>query len=253
MVMEGSVTCIFTCLSCSVGHSLPWDGMGQAGEVTCGSSAGVCFPCLTTRDVSFSLAASVPESQESQGPGPVSGAQQVAAGMRSVAPPSCCLWHQLRGTGRHCCGPYPAHYPLSAPLSICRPHGAIEESEHGQRSALRVGQAGVGWAVLWPQSSLSAAGMLLQQAPLLVQLCGEESEGRRWRKTCVDRALLASCVCLLWPQLLTTEATAAVCVKYERKCWVFPSMSPKLCQARGLPDKAASSLCPCPAYLQRET
>lgn len=141
---------------------------------------------------------------------------------------------------------------LSAPLSIYLPHGAIEESEHGQCSAsLHVGQAGVGWAVLWPQSSLSAAGMLFQQAPVLVQLCGEENEGRRRPKTGVDRALLASCVCLLWPQLLTTEATAAMCVKYGRKCWVFPSVSPKLCQARGLPDKAASSsLRPCPAYLR---
>lgn len=55
--------------------------------------------------------------------------------------------------------------PLSAPLSICHPHWAPEEPEHSQRSAaLRVGQAGVGWAVLWAQFSLSAAGMLLQQA-----------------------------------------------------------------------------------------
>lgn len=184
----------------------------------------------------------------------MSGAQQVAAGMRSVA--------SLRVVSGTSSGEQADTAvdrtllitPLSAPLSICRPHGAIEESEHGQCSALLVGQAGVGWAMLWPQSSLSAASMLLQQAPLLVQLCGEESEGRRWRKTCVDRTLLASRVCLLWPQLLTAEATAAVCVKYERKCWVFLSMSPKLCQAQGLPDKAASSsLRPCPAYLQWET
>jgi hypothetical protein len=36
-------------------------------------------------DVSFSLAAPVPESQKGQGPRSVSGARQVAAGMQSVA------------------------------------------------------------------------------------------------------------------------------------------------------------------------
>lgn len=108
----------------------------------------------------------------------MSGAQQVAAGMGSVAPPFVLSLAPAQvEQADTAVGRTLLITPLSAPLSICRPHGATEESEHGQRSALRIGQAGVGWAVLWPQSSLSSASMLLQQALLLVQLCGEESEG----------------------------------------------------------------------------
>lgn len=110
-------------------------------------------------DVSFSLAAPVPEGQKGQGPGPVRSSA-MAAGMQSVA-------SFLRvvsgtssgGTGRHSAvGCTLLISPPSAPLSICRPHWAPGECEHGQHSAaLLGGQAGVAWAMLWAQCSPSVA------------------------------------------------------------------------------------------------
>lgn len=73
-------------LQCEAQPSLGWYGPSRRSDLW---ELGWRLLSLSHHpsDVSFSLAASVPESQESQGPGPVSGAQQVAAGMRSVAPP----------------------------------------------------------------------------------------------------------------------------------------------------------------------
>lgn len=147
---------LFSCRQLSKGPSIPWDCVGQVEDLT-----GVCFFSFTIPiGVSSSLAAPVPESQKGQGPGPVSGAQQVAAGM--VWHPSCLRvvsGTSSGGTGSHCgVGCILGINPLFLlPSAFAIITGTLEESEHGQCSAaLHLG-------VLRAQSSLSVASMLLQQ------------------------------------------------------------------------------------------
>lgn len=154
-------TGLFSCGQLSKGHSIPWDSAGQVEDL-----AGVCVLSLTIPiGVSSSLAAPVSESQKGQGPGPVSGAQQVAAG--TVRHPSFALFAAPAQVAQADTVVWAASWalaPFLLPSAFAIAIGTPEESGHGQCSTvLHLGRAGVGSAVLRAQSSLSEASTLLQQ------------------------------------------------------------------------------------------